>query len=265
VLGPDGFRLEHAGEGGHRGALSYHTNVRYMGWPRPKEGIFKEGSSVPLREVAVMKRLPGGEGISIMSYIRGLGVMLGDNLFMLHGWSVTVALSFTEREFYVSSEFKEEPLYARADLDFIDITVPVENLIKKLYRMYELEEQDKMKMQEKQDNQETVDVMCQHELMLQLEDQKRKKLEVLKRRRDEKKKYDSLREEMKKVVTEMKKVAIDKGQVWHEDYDEACFTAPILWLLGEPDWVKPSEEELCKIEETSTESLEESAKLKVQT
>jgi hypothetical protein len=58
-----------------------------MGWPRPKEGIFKEGSSVPLREVAVMKRLPGGEGISIMSYIRGLGVKLGDNLFMLHGWA----------------------------------------------------------------------------------------------------------------------------------------------------------------------------------
>jgi hypothetical protein len=175
-----------------------------------------------------------------------------------------VALSFTEREFYVSSEFKEEPLYARADLDFIDITVPVENLIKKLYRMYELEEQDKMKMQEKQDNQETAELMCQHELMLQLEDQKRKKLEVLKRRRDEKKKYDSMREEMKKVVTDMKKVAIGKGQVWHEDYDEACFTAPILSLFGEPDWAKPSEE-LCKIEETCTESLEESTKLKVQT
>uniref|UniRef100_A0ACD5YAZ2 Uncharacterized protein n=1 Tax=Avena sativa TaxID=4498 RepID=A0ACD5YAZ2_AVESA len=160
VIGPDGFDLEGPGDGGQRGALSYHTDVRYMGWPRPREGIFMEGSSVPLREVAVIKRLPGGDGISIMSYVKGLGVKLGDILFVLPCWSVTVALSFTEKSFYVSSKFTEEPLYARDGLDFIDITVHVENLIRKLYMMYELEEQDKKKMQEKL---VTGELMCQQE------------------------------------------------------------------------------------------------------
>jgi hypothetical protein len=163
VIGPHGFDLEGPGDGGHRGALSYHTDVRYMGWPRPKEGVFVEGSSVPLREVAVMKRLPGGDGIAIMSYVKGLGVKLGDILFVLQCWSITVALSFTEKSFYVSSKFTEEPLYAMAGLDFIDITVPVENLIRKLYMMYELEEQDKREMEEKQNHLVTGELMCQQE------------------------------------------------------------------------------------------------------
>ncbi|KAE8801601.1 hypothetical protein D1007_22816 [Hordeum vulgare] len=145
VVGPDGFRLEQAGEGGEPGALSYQADTSYMEFSRPKEGVFKEGSSPPLREVAVIKRLPRGEGISIMSHVVGLGVKFRDILFLLHCWSLTVALTFTEREFYVSSKFTEESLYASADLDFIDITVPVENLIKKLYKMYKLEEQDTRK------------------------------------------------------------------------------------------------------------------------
>ena len=105
-----------------------------------------------LREVALMKRLPGGEGIVIMSYVKGLGVKMGDILFVLHCWPDTVALSFIEQSFYVSSKFTEEPLYAKAGLDSIDITVTVENLIMKLYMMYELDEQDKRKMQEKQNH-----------------------------------------------------------------------------------------------------------------
>ena len=139
VIRPDGFRLEQAGDGGHRAALSRHTDMKYMGGHVLEKASSRKGSYVPLREVAVIKRLPGGEGISIMSYIMGLGVKLPDILFLLNS-SITVALSFTEREFYVSSKFMEEPLYARDDLDFIDITVHVENLIKKLYRLDELDE-----------------------------------------------------------------------------------------------------------------------------
>ena len=110
---------------------------------------------MPPREVAVIKRLPNGDGISIMSYIKGLGVKLHDTLFTLHCPSATVALTFTERSFYVSSKFTEEPLYASAGLDFIDIAVPLENLIKKLYQMYEQDEQEKKAMDEKQHHDDT--------------------------------------------------------------------------------------------------------------
>uniref|UniRef100_M8AH58 Uncharacterized protein n=1 Tax=Aegilops tauschii TaxID=37682 RepID=M8AH58_AEGTA len=246
VIAPDGgFRLEQAGEGGQPGALSYHTDTSYKEFSRPIEGVFKEG----LREVAVIQRLPGGEGISIMSHVVGLGVKLGDILFVLHCSSVTVALSFTEREFYVSSKFTEESLYASADLDFIDIAVPVENLIKKLYQMYELEERDKQKMQENQGD---------HEV------QKRKKLEVRQRRRAERKKYDGLRKEMKSMVQQMKQGASVEGiPGQHEEFEDICFSTPMrsLFREPEPDLAKPSEDELCQSEEMCKESLEEAMKL----
>uniref|UniRef100_A0A453D569 Uncharacterized protein n=1 Tax=Aegilops tauschii subsp. strangulata TaxID=200361 RepID=A0A453D569_AEGTS len=268
VIGPDGFRLEQAGEGGQPGAISYHTDTSYKKWLRPKEGIFKEGSSPPLREVAVIQRLPRGEGISIMSHVKGLGVKLGDVLFVLHGWSLTVALTFTEREFYVSSKFTKESLYASADLDFIDITVPVENLTKKLYQMYKLEGQDKRKVQQKQDNQQTAKLMCQQEeRMRQLEDQKKEKLEVRQRRRAERKKYDGLRMEMKNVVRQMKQGASAEGiQGQLEEFEDTCYCTPMRFLFGKPelDLAKPSEEELCQSDEMCKECLEESMKLAVQ-
>ncbi|XBJ05058.1 hypothetical protein VPH35_023902 [Triticum aestivum] len=227
-----GFRLEQAGEG------------RYREFSRPKEGVFKEGP----REVAVIQRLPGGEGISIMSHVVGLGVKLCDILFVLHCWSVTVALSFTERDFYVTSKLKEESLYASADLDFIDITVPVENLIKKLYQMYELEERDKQKMQNNQGDQEAEELRCQ-------EVQKRKKLEVRQRRRAERKKYDGLRASAEGI----------QGQL--EEFEDICFSTPMpsFFQEPEPDSAKPWEEELCQSEEMCKESPEEAMKLIVQT
>ncbi|XP_044970537.1 uncharacterized protein LOC123430763 [Hordeum vulgare subsp. vulgare] len=263
VIGPDGFRLEQAGQpGGQPGALSYHIDTSYKRWLRPKEGIFKEGSCPPLREVAVIQRMPRGEGISIMSHVEGLGVKLGDILFLFHGWSVTVALTFTEREFHVSSKFKEEPLYTSAHLDFIDITVPVENLIKKLYQMYKLEEQDKRKMQEKQDNQETAKLVCQ------VEDQKREKLEVRQRTRADRKKYDGLRMEMKSVVRQMKQGASAQGKQGQlEEYEDTCYFTTMRLLFGEPepDSIAPSDEELCQSEDKCKESLEGSMKLILQT
>ncbi|EMS58977.1 hypothetical protein TRIUR3_33805 [Triticum urartu] len=191
ITGPDGLHLEQAGEGGQPGALSFQIDDTYMGRPWRKDGVFEEGSSVPPREVAVIKRLPNGDGISIMSYIKGLGVKLHDILFTLHCPSATVALTFTERSFYVSSKFTEEPLYASAGLDFIDIAVPLENLIKKLYQMYEQDEQEKKAMDEKQhhDDTDTEAMMRQQkEQTVQAEEHERNKLEELQRRRAESKK-----------------------------------------------------------------------------
>jgi hypothetical protein len=180
AAGPDGFHLEQAGEGGQPGAISGHADDKYMGRRRGKDGTLEECSSVQLREVAVIKRLPRGDGISIMSYVKGLGVKVHDIVFMLHCQSITVAMTFTERWFYVSSRFTEEPLFARDGLDFIDITVTLENLIKKLYQMYEQEEQDKKMFakQEKQDPQDREEMMClQQELGPRLEEEEMKGLE----------------------------------------------------------------------------------------
>jgi membrane protein involved in colicin uptake len=98
----------------------------------------------------------------------------------------TVALSFTERAFFVSSTFTGETLYAVPGVNFIDITVSVENLIEMLYQMYEQEEQDK-KMLDQQDPQESQDMFCQHEELGQvLEEEKMKKMEDMRRRKEEK-------------------------------------------------------------------------------
>ena len=130
---------------------------------------------------------------------------LHDILFTLHCPSATVALTFTERWFYVSSKFTEEPLYASAGLDFIDIAVPLENLIKKLYQMYEQDEQEKKAMDEKQHHDDTdTEAMMQQqkELTVQVEEHERNKLEEL-QRRAESKKQKHRRKEMKEAANRM--------------------------------------------------------------
>lgn len=151
---------------------------------------------MPLREAAVRGFLMVTGFLSCT--IKGLGVKLHDILFMLHCQSITVALTFTERWFYVSFKFTEEPLYASACLDYIDITVPLENLIKKLYQMYEQEEQEKKTMHEKQDHEEG------HTLMRQQKEHERNKLEDLQRRKAESKKQKHRRKEMKEAGNRMK-------------------------------------------------------------
>lgn len=95
-----------------------------------------------------------------------------------------MAVSFTEQYFNVPTKFTEEPLYVRVCLNFIDITITVENLIKKLYDMYE---QDNGQ-QGKGDNE--TDVLPRgekkkekQELMQQKKDQEQEKRESFQRRR----------------------------------------------------------------------------------
>uniref|UniRef100_N1QY73 Retrotransposon gag domain-containing protein n=1 Tax=Aegilops tauschii TaxID=37682 RepID=N1QY73_AEGTA len=234
--GTQGFLVEQAGEGGQPGALSYFIDATYSGWPRPKEGIFEEGSSVPLREVAVIKRLPGGDGISVMSYVHGLGVKLDDILFVLHVPSAAMPLRFTEQYFRVSENFEEIPLYAPAGLDFIDINVPVKNLIKKLYQLYLQEEQEKNIKREKHDHQGSEELVCSpEEFMLQRHEQEGEKLERLRRRREESKKHRDLRKEMKEAVHRIKDAArtSEEEEQHEEEYDpmllRSCFKKNVVW------------------------------------
>ncbi|CAL5069001.1 unnamed protein product [Urochloa decumbens] len=235
-LGADGLHLEQAGEDGQPGALCYHIDGGYLTLRRPKGVVFNEGSDVPQTEVALIRRLPRGDGISITSRVRGLGVRLGDILFMLPCCAATVALSFEEKSFTVPTGFTEEPLYARVGLNFVDITVPIENLIKKLYSMYEQEEQGNkatlQQLQNKGDHQDRAELMyCREdeerergELERQRKEQEKEKLENLQRRRAERNKYKEMRKEVKRMIGNFKLGAkIDEGFLQQESTGNSVF------------------------------------------
>ncbi|OEL30399.1 hypothetical protein BAE44_0008583 [Dichanthelium oligosanthes] len=230
-LGADGLHLEQAGEGGQPGALCYQIDRGYVKLRRPKGVVvFREGSDVPLTEVALVRRLPSGDGISITSHVDGLGVQLGDILFILPCSSATVALSFTEQSFKVPTKFTEEPLYGRVGLNFIDITVPIENLIKKLHGMYEQEEQDNkalLEQQNKGDHEDMSELMfCREEqerereeLMRQRKEQEEEKRESLHRSRAESRKNKLMRKEVKKMIAKLN-LRPEKNERYEEEY---CF------------------------------------------
>ncbi|KAE8811392.1 hypothetical protein D1007_11772 [Hordeum vulgare] len=237
VVGREGPRLEEAGENGQPGALSYGRDAKYR-WPDHRVGVLKDGWLSPLDEVGSIRRLPNGEGIYITCYVSRLGVKLDEFMFVLHmAW--TVALSFTERWFYVSSKFTEEKLYAVPGVDFLDITVPVKNLIKKLYQMYEQEEQAKKMMLGQQDPHER-----QEEMTPILEEQERNKLEDMRRKKEESKKHKLLRKEKREALHQMKMVARRSGkeQGNDEEYEEDSFCTPTLMSVEEPDLMQPMDE-----------------------
>uniref|UniRef100_A0ACD5USM2 Uncharacterized protein n=1 Tax=Avena sativa TaxID=4498 RepID=A0ACD5USM2_AVESA len=232
VVGRDGSsRLEEAGEDGQPGALS-HGRGRCSSSDR-RVGVLRDGWLSPLDEVAIVRRLPGSDGISIMSCVNGLSVKLGEFLFVLHmAW--TVALSFTERSFYVSSKFMEETLYAIPGVDFVDITVPMENLIKKLYQMYEQEEQDRKTTLDQQDHPpERQEMMCQHEELGPIsKEEQSKKMEDLQRKQEERKRQKLQRKEKREMFHQMKMATrIGNEQRQDEEFEGDCFTS-----LEECDW-----------------------------
>ncbi|CAM0954013.1 unnamed protein product [Alopecurus aequalis] len=136
VMDEDGPRLEHAGDFGRLGALSFS---RLGSWQPPNT----EESGL-VREVAVIRRFPGVNGtLALTSNVRQLGVRLHDKLFVLPWPASTVTFTFSEGWFYVPTQWTEERLFARAGLDIIDITSTLEKLIGTLYQLYEQEERDK--------------------------------------------------------------------------------------------------------------------------
>ncbi|XBJ02767.1 hypothetical protein VPH35_022073 [Triticum aestivum] len=235
VGGREGPRLEEAGEDGQPGALSYGSDYYNCRWLDRRVGVLEDGWLSPLNEVAIIRRLPKGEGIYITSYVNRLGVKLDEFLFVLHlAW--TVALSFTERWFCVSSKFREEKLYAVPGVDFLDITVPVKNLIKKLYQIYEQEEQARKMMLEQQDPHE------------------RNNLEDMRRKREESKKQKLLRKEKREAAHQMKMATrIGKEQGKNEEYEQDSFCTPMLFCVEEPDLMQPMDEDIWQSEQSPKE------------
>ncbi|CAN6221955.1 unnamed protein product [Urochloa humidicola] len=79
---------------------------------REKSVIQKEGSPVLLREVAVIRGMPRGRGITVTAHVKHLVVRLHDILFLLPGPSATVDLCFSDHSFRLPSGWKEERLYS---------------------------------------------------------------------------------------------------------------------------------------------------------
>lgn len=78
-LGVDGIHLEKAGEGEHPSALCYRINMTYFKLQHSNGVVvFKEGLDVSLMKVALIRRLPSGDGISITSHVDGLNAQFGD-------------------------------------------------------------------------------------------------------------------------------------------------------------------------------------------
>ncbi|KAJ1271941.1 hypothetical protein BS78_06G164900, partial [Paspalum vaginatum] len=195
-LGADGVHLEQAP--GRRG------------WPAGGGGL-QRGLRCAAEEGCRRQRLPGGDGICITSLVSGLGVQLGDTLFLLPGWATTVAVSFTEKSFKVPTKFTEEPI----------------NLIKKLYKMYEEEEQDAKAMQEhlhKDGCGDRGELVClqeeqergEEELMHQRKEQEKNKRESLRRNRDERNRNRCMRKEVKKMYKTALKRHYSQKEWWLE-------------------------------------------------
>uniref|UniRef100_A0A0E0L5H4 DUF6598 domain-containing protein n=1 Tax=Oryza punctata TaxID=4537 RepID=A0A0E0L5H4_ORYPU len=155
VADGDGSRLELEEDGGQVGALSCFKS---RPWPSSKKEevvALTAADSVPVRVVAVIRRFPiaGGDRLAIISNMRmaRLVVRLHDKLFVLPPDGSTVTIAFSERWFRIPSNWTEEKLYARVGHDFINITAALEDLARILYQMYEQEEQEKMVLHEKQE------------------------------------------------------------------------------------------------------------------
>lgn len=102
-----------------------------------------EGSSAPRRkEVAVIRGVDGGCGITVTSHVEHLVVRLHDLLFRLAAPAVAVEIRFSERWFCLPKGWKEEGVFAEDGLHFVDIAAPLENLARKLYDMRKQEDQE---------------------------------------------------------------------------------------------------------------------------
>nr|CAB3467198.1 unnamed protein product [Digitaria exilis] len=132
------------GEPPRPGVISGNFEERYYYIQLYRENgmLHKDGSPAPWKEVAVIRGMPGGRGITVTSHVKRLALRLHDFLFMLCGISATVDLRFSEKWFRLPAGWTEERLYAEDGSHIVDIGASVENLVKKLWDLRDEEEQE---------------------------------------------------------------------------------------------------------------------------
>ncbi|CAL5051329.1 unnamed protein product [Urochloa decumbens] len=129
------------GEPDRPGVLSAFNQEEYY-IHEPRRVREEEGSSASWREVAVIRGMPGGRGITVTSHVDHLVLRLHDLLFRLAAPSATVDIHFSERWFCLPTAWVEEDIFAEDGLHFVDIGTPLENLARKLYSMRKQEDQE---------------------------------------------------------------------------------------------------------------------------
>jgi hypothetical protein len=142
---------------------------------RVRNVVRMERSSVPWVEVAVIRAIPGGYGITVTSHVDHLVVRLHDILFWLSAPSSTVDIRFTEHWFRLPSGWTEERLYAEEGVHFVGIAAPVEALVKKLYVMRQQEEQE-MERRRWETEEERAMRLEAEKVMLELQENERNRI-----------------------------------------------------------------------------------------
>ncbi|KAL6898064.1 hypothetical protein ACP4OV_006660 [Aristida adscensionis] len=217
------------GEPDRQGILAgVHEELYYLlELSREKGLIHMEGSPPPppLREVAVIRPLAGGCGITVTSHVDDLVVQLHDILFTLARPSVTVDIRFSEHWFRLPVGWTEERLYAEDSLHFVDIAAPVQNLAKKLYAMsrQELQERERRRWETEE----------QRERRLQEEE------EAMRKQEEERRKIREQNEERMKRAAEMLAVRrvplVWDAALWDikdVDNDAGCCYSKFKLLMG---------------------------------
>lgn len=164
------------GEPSQPGVISGNFEERYylIELYREKGVLHKDGSPAPWKEVAIIRGMPGGRGITVISHVKRLALRLHDFIFMLRGISATVDLRFSEKWFRLPSGWTEERLYAEDGSPIVDIGSSVEILVKKLCDLREKEEQDMERQSMEAEEERDRRLQEEEARRLQKEDERRK-------------------------------------------------------------------------------------------
>ncbi|CAL4922926.1 unnamed protein product [Urochloa decumbens] len=165
----------------------FHQPEYYIHEPYRVRGVIqKEGSSAPWIEVAVIRGMPGGRGITVTSHVKHLVLRLHDLLFLLAVPAATVDISFSERWFCLPTAWTEEGLFAEDGLHFVDIAAPLEKLARNLYDM-RMQEDQEMERRRSETEEEKERRLQEEQVMRKREEERRKicKQKYEERRREE--------------------------------------------------------------------------------
>ncbi|KAF8698072.1 hypothetical protein HU200_035585 [Digitaria exilis] len=197
------------GEPPRPGVISGNFEERYYYIQLYRENgmLHKDGSPAPWKEVAVIRGMPGGRGITVTSHVKRLALRLHDFLFMLCGISATVDLRFSEKWFRLPAGWTEERLYAEDGSHIVDIGASVENLVKKLWDLRDEEEQEMEKR--KSETEEEKERRLQEEEAMHMKEE-----EMMREREEEWKKMRKREEEERRRESAVARMTPTYPPVW---------------------------------------------------
>ncbi|KAL6605770.1 hypothetical protein ACP70R_041423 [Stipagrostis hirtigluma subsp. patula] len=166
---------------------------------RERGVIHREGLQAPWTEVAVIRGMPGGRGITVTSDVENLVLRLHGILFLLRRPSATVDLCFSEHWFRLPAGWTEERLYEEDGFHIIDIAAPVENLMRKLREMHDQEEKE-IERQRLETGEEREKRLLEEEVMREREEEEKRKI------RERKEEERRIRDKKEPALSEISRI-----------------------------------------------------------